>query len=117
MSKKDRTSEDFFSQTDTSGEQSKPARSAEERQDKGGTLSLLNGASPQAPIIGPELEKQRQIAANENLPLNERLEDYEDIVDSDGRGSGDRSSEFIWGNCCMLAGPIMRLWNPSGPWV
>ena len=73
MSEKDTTSQDFLSQSATAGEQSKPA----------GTLSLLDGASSQAPIIGPELEKQRQIAVNQNLPLNERLEAYEDIIDSE----------------------------------
>ncbi len=47
------------------------------------TLSLLDGASSQAPVIAPELETQKLVAADPNLPLNERLEAYEDIIDSE----------------------------------
>jgi len=44
---------------------------------------LLNGASSQAPIIAPELETQKRVAADKTQPLNERIEAYEDIIDSE----------------------------------
>ncbi|UCF82602.1 MAG: pyridoxal-phosphate dependent enzyme [Desulfobacteraceae bacterium] len=47
------------------------------------TLSLLEEASSQAPIIAPELETQRIFAADPNQPLENRLEAYEDIIDSE----------------------------------
>jgi len=46
-------------------------------------LPLLDGASSQAPIIAPELETQKGIAADKDQPLADRLEAYEDIVDSE----------------------------------
>ena len=46
-------------------------------------LSLLDGASAQAPIIAPELETQKQLAADPLQPLEIRLEAYEDIVESE----------------------------------
>ena len=45
--------------------------------------SLLDGASPQMPLFSHELEKQKQIAANIKLPLEERVEAYEDIMESE----------------------------------
>lgn len=50
---------------------------------QGDVLRLLDGASSQAPIIAPELESQKKIAADEEQPLNDRLEAYEDIIDSE----------------------------------
>jgi threonine synthase len=50
---------------------------------QGDGLRLLNGASSQAPIIAPELENQKRIAADREQPLNDRLEAYEDIIDSE----------------------------------
>jgi threonine synthase len=47
------------------------------------TLSLLEEASSQAPIIAPELEKQKIVAADPNQLLEDRLEAYEDIIDSE----------------------------------
>ncbi len=47
------------------------------------TLSLLNGATSQAPLIPAEAETQKRVAADKNQPLNKRLEAYEDIVDSE----------------------------------
>jgi threonine synthase len=47
------------------------------------TLSLLEEASSQAPIIAPELEMQKVVAADPNQPVEDRLEAYEDIVDSE----------------------------------
>lgn len=47
------------------------------------TLSLLDNASPNAPIIAPELETQKIIAADCSRLLEERLEAYEDIMESE----------------------------------
>ena len=38
------------------------------------TLSLLDNASPNAPVIAPELETQKKVAADNNMPLEDRLE-------------------------------------------
>ncbi|MGD2124933.1 MAG: pyridoxal-phosphate dependent enzyme [Desulfobacteraceae bacterium] len=46
-------------------------------------LTLLDGASSQSPVIAPELETQKLIAADRNADLTERLEAYEDITDSE----------------------------------
>lgn len=56
-----------------------------ERQEKNGShpFLLLDGASSQAPIIAPELASQKQVAANKRLSLDERLEAFEDIMDSE----------------------------------
>lgn len=53
-----------------------------ERQEES-TLSLLEEASSQAPVIAPELEMQKVVAADPNQSLEDRLEAYEDIVDSE----------------------------------
>ena len=47
------------------------------------TLSLLEEASSQVPIIAPELETQKIVAADPNQLLEDRLEAYEDIIDSE----------------------------------
>ena len=47
------------------------------------TFSLLDGASSQRPFIASELETQRRVAADTSRPLPERLEAYEDIMDSE----------------------------------
>jgi len=47
------------------------------------TLSLLEEASSQAPIIAPELETQKIVAADPNQLFEDRLEAYEDIIDSE----------------------------------
>jgi len=47
------------------------------------SFSLLDGAKSQSPPIAPELEIQRKIAADKNLSLEERLEAFEDIIDSE----------------------------------
>ncbi len=49
----------------------------------GTMLSLLDGASASTPIIGADLEIQKRIAGDPNRPLSERLEAYEDIIDSE----------------------------------
>ncbi|MDY6838397.1 MAG: pyridoxal-phosphate dependent enzyme [Thermodesulfobacteriota bacterium] len=46
-------------------------------------LSLVDGATSQVPIIAPELERQKKLASDKKQPLNDRLEAYEDIVDSE----------------------------------
>ena len=47
------------------------------------TLSLLDGAKSQAPIIGPELDMQKRVAADPAQSLENRLEAYEDILESE----------------------------------
>jgi threonine synthase len=47
------------------------------------SMPLLTGATPQTPAIAPELESQRRVAADPAQPLEERLEAYEDILDSE----------------------------------
>jgi threonine synthase len=44
---------------------------------------ILDGASSQYPPIAPELNHQREIAADQTLSLEERLEAFEDIIDSE----------------------------------
>jgi threonine synthase len=46
-------------------------------------LSLLDGASPYHPIFQTELDDQRKIAADASVHLDERLEAFEDIIDSE----------------------------------
>ncbi len=46
-------------------------------------LSLLDGASSEFPQIAPELETQKKVAADKSRPLEERLEAFEDIIDSE----------------------------------
>ncbi len=48
-----------------------------------GNISLLDGASSQVPIIAPELEMRKEVAADSRRPLDERLEAFEDILDSE----------------------------------
>ncbi len=45
--------------------------------------NILDGAKSQFPQIAPELDSQKKIAADKNLTLEERLEAFEDIVDSE----------------------------------
>jgi len=46
-------------------------------------LNLLDGAKSQYPPIAPELDLQRVIASDKTRPLEERLEAFEDIIDSE----------------------------------
>ena len=48
-----------------------------------GILNLLDGAKSQFPAIAPELELQRKIAGDKSQSLEERLEAFEDIIDSE----------------------------------
>jgi len=42
-----------------------------------------DGASSQAPIIAPELESRKLVAADAHHPLHDRIEAFEDIIDSE----------------------------------
>jgi threonine synthase len=44
---------------------------------------LLDGATPQTPILSPELNAARFLASDHGEPLQRRLEAFEDVVDSD----------------------------------
>lgn len=46
-------------------------------------INILDGAKSQFPPIAPELDSQRKIAADKNRSLEERLEAFEDIIDSE----------------------------------
>ena len=46
-------------------------------------FSLLDGATSQYPSIAPELDSQRKVASDRNRDLEERLEAFEDIIDSE----------------------------------
>ena len=48
-----------------------------------GGLSLLDGASSQIPLITPELETLKRIAADLSQPIEDRLEAFDDIIDSE----------------------------------
>ena len=54
---------------------------AEKVEDMG--FSLLDGAASQVPVFSPELETQRRVASNHRLSLEERLEAFEDIMESE----------------------------------
>lgn len=67
-----------------SGPPSEPDPGA--RPENGGAraaMNLLDEASSQSPIIDPRLEAQRRTAADPSLPLEDRLEAYEDIMESE----------------------------------
>ena len=53
------------------------------QEQEGFDTTLLDGASPQAPMIAPELEAQKILAADKNQPLEDRLEAFEDIMESE----------------------------------
>jgi threonine synthase len=46
-------------------------------------FTMLDNASSNAPVIAPELEIQKKVAADPENPLEERLEAYEDIMESE----------------------------------
>ncbi len=48
-----------------------------------GGLPLLDGATSQIGLIAPELDSQRIVASDTTRPVEERLEAYEDIIDSE----------------------------------
>jgi threonine synthase len=65
------------------GQQRQSTRSPQKGQEDNTGLLLLDGASPGAPIIAPELERQKEIASDKGQPINDRLEAFEDIIDSE----------------------------------
>ena len=54
-----------------------------ERNPTNGFFSLLDGATAQTPAIAPELNSLKEITSNSSLSLEERLESYEIIIDSE----------------------------------
>ncbi len=56
--------------------------SGEEQEDPR-ILDLIDGAKGEISAVSREVEIQHQIAANSDYPIEERLEAYEDIVDSE----------------------------------
>jgi threonine synthase len=46
-------------------------------------FTLQDAATPNTPVIAPELDKQRSVAADDSEPLEFRLEAFEDIFDSE----------------------------------
>ncbi len=64
-------------------EEEKKKTETQDSMRNGSILTLLDGASSQAPIIAPELEIQKAVAADNNQLLSDRLEAYEDIIDSE----------------------------------
>lgn len=46
-------------------------------------INLLDGATPELQTFPQELETQKKIAADPSSPLEERIEAYEDIIDSE----------------------------------
>ncbi|MBN2125104.1 MAG: pyridoxal-phosphate dependent enzyme, partial [Deltaproteobacteria bacterium] len=50
---------------------------------EGALFTLLDGATSQDQPIAPELETQKRVAADRTASLNDRLEAYEDITDSE----------------------------------
>jgi threonine synthase len=48
-----------------------------------GSLSLLDGATAQIPVITPELSYLSKIAADHTIPLEKRLESFEILLDSE----------------------------------
>jgi len=61
----------------------KPPDKPTEIPSNGHIFPILDGASSQYPAIAPELNHQREIAADKTRSLEERLEAFEDIIDSE----------------------------------
>jgi threonine synthase len=55
----------------------------DERLKVNGSLSLLDGATAQVPVITPELASLSKIASDKTRPIEERLESFEIILDSE----------------------------------
>lgn len=88
MTKNDRNTEIVRSQVSSSKntEQNQPDPHVADQQTEsqnGANFSLLDGATSQMPVIHPELEMQKRVAADRNQSLNDRIEAYEDIIDSE----------------------------------
>ena len=59
-------------------EETKLARATEDRTDP-----ILDGAVPQTLVLPGELDAERRIASDVSAPLEERLEAFENIIDSE----------------------------------
>jgi threonine synthase len=46
-------------------------------------LELTDDASPHQPLLDPDCDLQRRVASDDGMDLDERLEAYEDIIDSE----------------------------------
>jgi threonine synthase len=68
---------------DTSSSKEKPPDKNQEALSNENIFPILDGASSQYPPIAPELNQQREIAADRARSLEERLEAFEDIIDSE----------------------------------
>ncbi len=79
--KKDTSTSD--AEADNKGTQSNQAKMNTTNHNGEELLSLLDGASSQVPTIAPELDLQRKVAADKTRELEERLEAFEDIIDSE----------------------------------
>jgi threonine synthase len=75
--------EGFLSQGKRSEEPQPVDATLQSAQGEVPVLSLLDGASSQVPVIAPELETQKRIAADRKADLAERLEAFEDITESE----------------------------------
>ncbi len=60
-----------------------PSKILSERPKVNGAFSLLDGASAQTPVITPELASLSNVASDTSRPLEERLESFEIIFDSE----------------------------------
>jgi len=60
-----------------------PTPPTEESHPNGGSFFLLDDAASQAPVIGPELESKKRVASDRSRALEERLEAFEDIMESE----------------------------------
>ncbi len=70
--------------TDGFSTQSEDPGSSQNNGSEGSSFFLLDGAAAsQAPVIGPELDKQKRLAADISCPLEDRLEAFEDIMESE----------------------------------
>lgn len=58
-------------------------KSHEKLEQKNNFFSLLDGATAQTPTIAPELDSLREIVADRSRSLEERLESFEIIIDSE----------------------------------
>ena len=69
------------------------AEAGPEKADPG--LSMLDAATAHSPAIAPELDQQQRVAADPEVPLDERLEAYEDILESEVGDTGLTRSRNI----------------------
>jgi threonine synthase len=83
MSKQNFRSRNSLTERKLAGQLLAPDNGQENGYASAESFLLLDGASSQWPIIPPELEHQKRVAADPTRPLHNRLEAYEDIMDSE----------------------------------